>query len=414
MLKRIMALMLAVCLMAVFFPAADCVISAPAYAEETPVEDPPAADPTKEPEKKKKKKLKVTIKSKQRSVFAGEEDIKITVTVKKGTAPYTLVFKVNGEKQETVTLTEAGSKTFTWSPKKGGDIKFKAVVTDAAGKKVTASVTVPVAEQAREYVPTWKKTMEDVILTGDWREDLLNIAMTQLGYEESEVDFIVDENGVKQGYTRYGEWYGSSYADWCGMFISFCLEHAGISAAQFPREANPSKWKKQLSWLSAYEDDEDVYVPQRGDLIFFNYKKENAPVHMAIVEMVTENTIYTLEGNSEKEVRICEYPKDDERIVGYGNTTALMERAEVEIPDKTVELPFVPEEGVTALTREDGIYIRADATTRSIILVPVPNAGETVFVKYATATQDEIWYAVDYNGVSGYIRGDLLFLQIKN
>lgn len=413
MLKRIMALMLALCLMATFIPAADCVISAPAYAEEAPVEDPPAADPTKEPEKKKKN-LKVTIKSKQRSVFAGEEDIKITVTVKKGTAPYTLVFKVNGEKKETVTLTEAGSKTFTWSPKKGGDIKFKAVVTDAAGKKANATVTVPVAEQAREYESTWKKTMADVVLTGDWREDLLNIAMTQLGYEESEVDFIVDENGLKQGYTRYGEWYGSSYADWCGMFISFCLEHAGISAAQFPREANPSKWKKQLSWQSAYVDDEDEYIPQRGDLIFFNYKKENAPVHIAIVEMVTENTIYTLEGNSEKKVRLCEYPRDDERIVGYGNTAALMEKAEVEIPDTAPELPFVPEAGVTALTREDGIYIRADATTRSIILVPVPDAGETVFVKYATATRDEIWYAVDYNGVSGYIRGDLLFLQIKD
>lgn len=414
MLKRIMALMAALCLMAAIFPAADCFISAPAYAEETPVEDPPATDPTKEPEKKKKKKLKVTIKSKQNYVFAGEDDIKITVTVKKGTAPYTLVFKVNGEKQETVTLSEAGSKTFTWSPKKGGDIKFKAVVTDAAGAKVNSTVTVPVAIRDREYESTWKKTMEDVVLTGDWREDLINIALTQMGYEESETDFIVDENGVKQGYTRYGEWYGSSYADWCGMFISFCLAHAEIGPGQFPREANPSKWKSQLKYFGAYEDEEDTYTPRRGDLIFFNYKKENAPVHMAIVESVTENTIYTIEGNREKEVARGEYPIDDERIVGFGNTAALMEKAKVEIPDTAPDMPLVPEEGVTALTRESGVYIREDATTRSIILVPVPKAGESVFVKYATATEQEIWYAVEYNGVSGYIRGDLLFLQIAD
>lgn len=414
MLKRIMAFVVALCLAAAFIPAADYMISAPAIAEEAPSEEAPADEPTKEPEKKKKKKLKVSIKSKEKYVFAGESDINLTVTVKNGAAPYTLVFKVNGKKKETVTLSEAGSKTFTWSPKKGGDFKFKAVVTDANGKKVNATVTVPVAQRDDEYESTWKKTMEDVILTGDWREDLLNIAMTQLGYEESDIDFIVDDNGVKQGYTRYGKWYGSTYADWCGMFISFCLEHAGISAAQFPREANPSKWKKQLSWKGAYVDDEDEYVPQRGDLIFFNYKEENAPVHMAIVEMVTENTIYTLEGNSEKKVRICEYPRDDERIVGYGNTAALMEMAGVEIPDKSVELPYVPEEGVTALTRENGVSLRADATTRSIILVPVPKAGDTVYVKYAVATEQEVWYAVEYNSVSGYIRSDLLFLQIKD
>ena len=415
MIKKLIALVLTACMLAAFMPASCVPGPAPAYAEETPPEAaPPADEPTKEPEKKKKKKLKVNIKSKQKYVFAGEGDIKITVTVKNGTAPYTLTFKVNGETQETVTLSEPGSRTYKHSPSKGGDVKFKAVVTDADGKKVKATVTVPVAERDREYESTWKKTMSDVKLTGDWREDLLNIARTQIGYEESEVDFIVDDAGVKQGYTRYGEWYGSTYADWCGMFISFCLAHANIGPGQFPREANPSKYKSQLSWMGAYEDDEDTYFPSPGDLIFFNYKEENAAEHMAIVELVTDKKIYTIEGNSEKEVRRCEYARDDERIVGYGNTAALMTKAGVKVPqEKTIDLPHIPEEGVTALTREAGVHMREDATTMSIIVLPIPKVGEEVLVKKGLVVEGEVWYEVEYSGYPGYIRGDLLFLQIS-
>ena len=59
-------------------------------------------------------------------------------------------------------------------------------------------------------------------------ERVLYVAETQLGYQESELNFVVDENGERHGYTRYGEWYGNPYGDWSAMFASFCLRYAGI------------------------------------------------------------------------------------------------------------------------------------------------------------------------------------------
>jgi hypothetical protein len=31
-----------------------------------------------------------------------------------------------------------------------------------------------------------------------------------------------------KGITRYGQWYGDAYGDWCAMFVSFCMNNAGI------------------------------------------------------------------------------------------------------------------------------------------------------------------------------------------
>ena len=37
-------------------------------------------------------------------------------------------------------------------------------------------------------------------------------------------DYIVKEDGkTTDGYTRYGDWYGVPYGDWCAMFASFCI-----------------------------------------------------------------------------------------------------------------------------------------------------------------------------------------------
>ncbi|MCI6788049.1 MAG: hypothetical protein MR574_10130, partial [Oscillospiraceae bacterium] len=69
----------------------------------------------------------------------------------------------------------------------------------------------------------WEQTFAEVTLTGDWRQDVIAIAATQLGYEESIQNYIVTEDGEVKGITRYGQWYGDPYGDWSGMFASFCL-----------------------------------------------------------------------------------------------------------------------------------------------------------------------------------------------
>ena len=59
--------------------------------------------------------------------------------------------------------------------------------------------------------------------TGDQASDIVSIAETQVGYGEG-----------CDGYTKYGDWYGLPYSDWCAMFVSWCANQAGVSTDVFP------------------------------------------------------------------------------------------------------------------------------------------------------------------------------------
>ena len=84
-------------------------------------------------------------------------------------------------------------------------------------------------------------------LTGVWADDLIAVAESQLGYNESIQNYLVVDGDKTKGYTRYGEWYGDAYGDWCAMFVSFCLNYAGISIDAVPRDSNCQSWIEQLS-----------------------------------------------------------------------------------------------------------------------------------------------------------------------
>ena len=55
-------------------------------------------------------------------------------------------------------------------------------------------------------------------LTGVWSDDVVSVAQSQLGYEESAKNYLVTEDGTMKGITRYGQWYGDPYGDWNAMF----------------------------------------------------------------------------------------------------------------------------------------------------------------------------------------------------
>ena len=45
--------------------------------------------------------------------------------------------------------------------------------------------------------------------TGNMRNDIIAVALTQVGYTEG-----------SNNYTKYGVWYGQPNSPWCGMFVS--------------------------------------------------------------------------------------------------------------------------------------------------------------------------------------------------
>lgn len=165
----------------------------------------------------------------------------------------------------------------------------------------------------------WERTVAGVKLTKVWADDIVAIAESQLGYEESSANYAVMEDGkTMKGYTRYGAWYGSPYADWCAMFVSFCLDYAKIPITSVPRNASCNLWVDTLSnanWNLYQKADE--YTPLKGDIVFFDFNGNESSDHVGIVAEVKDEKIKTIEGNSANKVRYETYTLDDKRILGY-------------------------------------------------------------------------------------------------
>ena len=171
-----------------------------------------------------------------------------------------------------------------------------------------------------ETADIWEKTMSRVVLSGDSRSDLLAIARTQLGYEESTRNYVVNDDQTIRGYTRYGAWYGDHYGDWCAMFVSFCLNYSQID--EIPYNSNVASWIADLKQMDVYRQAGE-YTPVPGDLIFYDMNQDGRPDHIGIVEELIGETesqkaqIKALEGNASDKVRYVYYNHDNSRIIGF-------------------------------------------------------------------------------------------------
>lgn len=159
-------------------------------------------------------------------------------------------------------------------------------------------------------------------LTGDAARDVVAVAESQLGYTESSENFRVNEDGSISGYTRYGAWYGGgngsdfAYDDWCASFVSFCLNHAGISQNDFPYSAGCADWTQRLIESDLYAQ-ADAHTPQAGDIVFLNMNGYGVD-HVGIVTGMDESAIETIEGNFNGSVARSTHIIGSSEILGYG------------------------------------------------------------------------------------------------
>ncbi len=135
----------------------------------------------------------------------------------------------------------------------------------------------------KENAGYWESTLP-AEKTGVWAWDLVAAAQSQLGYAESEKNYEVQPDGVTTlGYTRYGDWYGIPYGDWCAMFVSFCLNYAGVPRESMPIESSVPRWAQMLAEQGQLYSRSDR-DPRPGDLMFLDGDGDEAPEHMGIVE----------------------------------------------------------------------------------------------------------------------------------
>lgn len=118
----------------------------------------------------------------------------------------------------------------------------------------------------------WQAANAEAVMTGNWDEDLLSVAKTQLGYEQSEKNFEIDPaDGVTlRYYSRYGQSYGNSYGEWDVMFLSYCLKYAGIPQSAIPQEASVLALRSSMSDMDWLLDGEDGSAANVGDIVIYN------------------------------------------------------------------------------------------------------------------------------------------------
>lgn len=193
--------------------------------------------------------------------------------------------------------------------------------TEECYKKVEGDPDADVETQS-----DWEDTIKQVELTGDWSEDVLAIANSQIGYKESTANYVEEDDEIR-GYSRYGEWYGDPYGKWSGMFVSFCLNYAKVD--NIPLQSDCNQWVADLQKEEyALYREADQYTPVPGDLIFFHMDTSSAyqeiADHVGLVVEVTSATgstpakIKTIEGDSDNSVQNVVYDLTDARILGYG------------------------------------------------------------------------------------------------
>lgn len=198
---------------------------------------------------------------------------------------------------------------------------------------LTLSLTTPVHALRYQGSPQYMsgkyyRALTEVRLTGDQRTDIVNVALSQVGYQEGgNRNQLSGEVYGGENITEYGRWYGLQ-AMWCAMFASWCADTAGISDAIVPRHSyTPEglKWFQDRGLAHPRKElTSGAYTPRPGDLIYFrSSRNQNRTNHVGIVVACEDSRIYTVEGNIGSSssysnggmVRQVSYPMGNEFIV---------------------------------------------------------------------------------------------------
>ncbi len=240
-----------------------------------------------------------------------------------------------------------------------------------------------------ETADDWEATLPE--LTGVWAEDVVAVAKSQLGYTESTSNFILADDGVtRQGYTRYGAWYGNEYGVWDAMFASFCLYYAGVDESAFPESSGVYAWAVKLDELGLYVDATDGN-PTSGDLVLFDTDDDGKADHVGILTALSDGEMTVIEGDSQDAVAENTYGLDDGAVLGYGLLPAQFEELE-ETEEENVLLSTTAGAG-TSENETNGIEVATTAETPvtavQALIDAMPTADEVAAMP--TAEQAEVY-----------------------
>ncbi|MBQ7357776.1 MAG: CHAP domain-containing protein [Clostridia bacterium] len=224
-----------------------------------------------------------------------------------------------------------------------------ATFTISAARYVTGSNPVSASYKAGKYYAQ----LSQIPATSNARTNVIAVAMSQIGYTESDTDGdFAGTSGGSGNFTEYnynfGNWgvgYGGADYPWCACFATWVFRQAGIntmgtgiSNAARNNTTNSSciwceiscnEWYAQLErfgYAQASAARGGSYVPKSADIIFFSNSGTKS-THVGFVVYTDGAKVYTVEGNTSSAdgldgngggVYYKSYALDSTYIYGYG------------------------------------------------------------------------------------------------
>ncbi len=115
----------------------------------------------------------------------------------------------------------------------------------------------------------------------------IQVAKSQVGYIE----------GPKDNETKYGAYTKANFQPWCGSFVNWCGNEAGVKIPNTVyTPGGAAAFKKAGAWI-----DTDVADPEPGDIAYFDFPADgvNRISHVGIViEDNEDGTVWCIEGNT--------------------------------------------------------------------------------------------------------------------
>ncbi len=119
---------------------------------------------------------------------------------------------------------------------------------------------------------------------------LLEVTKAQIGIVE----------GPKDNQTKYGAFTGANYQPWCGSFVVWCFNQAGVPLAGGKATVYTPSGAAAFKKAKAWSDAEDAN-PKPGDVVYFDFPGDGVDriSHVGIViKNNNDGTVTTIEGNT--------------------------------------------------------------------------------------------------------------------
>ncbi len=165
---------------------------------------------------------------------------------------------------------------------------------------------------------------------------ILKIAAQEIGETEKPV------NEVKYNTEYYGRKVNGSAYSWCACFVWWVFKEAGASALYF----GGGKTASCTTLMNFYKAQGQIVTDgnyKAGDIVFYQFNKDDRADHVGIIESVSGNTITAIEGNTS--------------VTSDDNGGAVMQRTRSKSLIMAVARPKYEENRMAVYTKENGIHI---------------------------------------------------------